>query len=170
MKLANVCLHWLPPDSCSAVPPPPQPLGCFAFFAHHSMPGMCRDGAGSSSLRPIFHMIQSIITPLSPIRTTWNLVGTHCMLYESLKQIAFNSHDYNLEHQRKEVSTAGGKGASPGGGVMTLHDYGYLPPEFLKSYPVSEWNFQIYTLPRSLTFLQGFFWGDLLLCKFLLLC
>ena len=25
-----------------------------------------------------------------------------------------------------------------GGGVMTLHDYGYLPPEFLKSYPVSE--------------------------------
>ena len=23
-------------------------------------------------------------------------------------------------------------------GVMTLHDYGYLPPEFLKSYPVSE--------------------------------
>ena len=24
-----------------------------------------------------------------------------------------------------------------GGGVMTLHDYGYLPPEFLKSYPVS---------------------------------
>ena len=26
----------------------------------------------------------------------------------------------------------------PGGGVMTLHDYGYLLPEFLKSYPVSE--------------------------------
>ena len=26
----------------------------------------------------------------------------------------------------------------PGGGVMTFHDYGYLPPEFLKSYPVSE--------------------------------
>ena len=26
----------------------------------------------------------------------------------------------------------------PGGGVMTLHDYGYLPPKFLKSYPVSE--------------------------------
>ena len=25
-----------------------------------------------------------------------------------------------------------------GGGVMTLHDYGYLPPEFLRSYPVSE--------------------------------
>ena len=24
------------------------------------------------------------------------------------------------------------------GGVMTLHDYGYLPPEFLESYPVSE--------------------------------
>ena len=23
-------------------------------------------------------------------------------------------------------------------GVLTLHDYGYLPPEFLKSYPVSE--------------------------------
>ena len=59
----------------------------------------------------------------------------------------------------------------PGGGVMTLHNYGYLPPEFLKSYPVSEWNFQIYTLPRSLTFFfQGFFLGNLLLCKFLLLC
>ena len=26
----------------------------------------------------------------------------------------------------------------PGGGVMTIHDYGYLPPGFLKSYPVSE--------------------------------
>ena len=26
----------------------------------------------------------------------------------------------------------------PGGGVMTLHDYRYLPPEVLKSYPVSE--------------------------------
>ena len=25
-----------------------------------------------------------------------------------------------------------------GGGGMTLHDYGYLPPEVLKSYPVSE--------------------------------
>ena len=24
------------------------------------------------------------------------------------------------------------------GGVMTIHDYGYLPPGFLKSYPVSE--------------------------------
>ena len=24
------------------------------------------------------------------------------------------------------------------GGVMTLHDCGYLPPGFLKSYPVSE--------------------------------
>ena len=42
------------------------------------------------------------------------------------------------------------------GGVMTLHDHGYLPPEFLKSYPVSEWNFQIYTLPRSLAFFRGF--------------
>ena len=40
---------------------------------------------------------------------------------------------------------------------MTLDDYGYLPPKFLKSYPVSECNFQIYTLPRSLTFFQGFF-------------
>ena len=29
-------------------------------------------------------------------------------------------------------------GCNPGGGVMTLHDYGYLPPELLKSYPVSE--------------------------------
>ena len=58
-----------------------------------------------------------------------------------------------------------------GGGVMTLHDYGYLPPEFLKSYPVSEWNFQIYTLPRSLAFFQGLFLeGNLLLCKFPLLC
>ena len=43
---------------------------------------------------------------------------------------------------------------------MTLHDYGYLPPEFLKSHPVSERNFQIYTLPRSLTFFQGFFRGQ----------
>ena len=24
------------------------------------------------------------------------------------------------------------------GGVMTFHDYGYLPPGYLKSYPVSE--------------------------------
>ena len=45
------------------------------------------------------------------------------------------------------------------GGVMTLHDYGYLLPEFLKSYPVSERNFQIYTLPRSLAFFLGFFQG-----------
>ena len=47
--------------------------------------------------------------------------------------------------------------APGGGGVMTLHDYGYLPPGFLKSYPVSERNFQIYTLPRSLAFFRGFF-------------
>ena len=45
----------------------------------------------------------------------------------------------------------------PGGGIMTLHDYGYLPPGFLKSYPVSEWNFHIYTLPWSLAFFRGFF-------------
>ena len=44
-----------------------------------------------------------------------------------------------------------------GGGIMTPHDYGYLPPGFLMSYPVSEWNFQIYTLPRSLAFFRGFF-------------
>ena len=25
-----------------------------------------------------------------------------------------------------------------GGGIMTLHDYGYLPPELLRSYPVSK--------------------------------
>ena len=43
---------------------------------------------------------------------------------------------------------------------MTLHDYGYLPPGFLKSYPVSERNFQIYTLPRSLAFFWGFFLGE----------
>ena len=54
------------------------------------------------------------------------------------------------------LRTAPGRG---GGGVMTLHDYGYQPPEFLKSYPVSERNFQIYTLPRSLAFFQGFLWG-----------
>ena len=42
---------------------------------------------------------------------------------------------------------------SPGGGVMTLHDYGYLPPGFLKSFGV---NFQIYTLPRCLAFFLGF--------------
>ena len=48
--------------------------------------------------------------------------------------------------------------AGGGGGVMTLHEY--LPPEFLKSYPVSEWNFQIYTLPRSLAFFRGFFLGE----------
>ena len=29
-------------------------------------------------------------------------------------------------------------GEHSGGGVMTLHDYGYLPPEFLESYPASE--------------------------------
>ena len=53
------------------------------------------------------------------------------------------------------ICTGGG-----GGRVMTLHDYGYLLPEFFKSYPVpvSEWNFQLYTLPRSLAFFQGFFW------------
>ena len=44
---------------------------------------------------------------------------------------------------------------------MTLHDYGYLPPEFLKSYPVSELNFQIYILPQSLAFFQGCFRGGL---------
>ena len=43
---------------------------------------------------------------------------------------------------------------------MTLHDYGYLLPEFFKSYPVpvSERNFQFYTLPRNQAFFQGFFW------------
>ena len=61
-----------------------------------------------------------------------------------------------------------------GGGAMTFHDYGYLLPEFFKSYPVpvSEWNFQLYTLPRSLAFFLGFFWRtggggqNLLLSKF----
>ena len=46
---------------------------------------------------------------------------------------------------------------------MTLHDYGYLPPGFLKSYPVSERNFQIYTLPRSLAFFRGFFWESIVM-------
>ena len=55
----------------------------------------------------------------------------------------------------------------PRGGVMTLHDYGYLPPGFLKSYPVSERNFQIYTLPRSLAFFRGFFWGIYCYANFL---
>ena len=44
---------------------------------------------------------------------------------------------------------------------MTLNDYGYLPPEFLKSYPVSEQNFQIYTLTWSLAIFQGFFRGEI---------
>ena len=48
---------------------------------------------------------------------------------------------------------------------MTLHDYGYLPQEFLKSHPVSELNFQIYTLPLSLTFFQGFFLGESIVMK-----
>ena len=48
-----------------------------------------------------------------------------------------------------------------GEGVLTLHDYGYLPPEFLRSYPVSELNSQIYTLPRSLAFFQEFFQGGI---------
>ena len=52
-------------------------------------------------------------------------------------------------------------------GVMTLNDYGYLPPGFLKSYPVSEQNFQIYTLPRSLAFFRGFFWGIYCYANFL---
>ena len=50
---------------------------------------------------------------------------------------------------------------------MTLHDYGYLPPGFLKSYPVSERNFQIYTLPRTLAFFRGFFWGIYCYANFL---
>ena len=41
-----------------------------------------------------------------------------------------NKTEYSLFHI---YSPRGG-----GGGVMTLHDYGYLPPEFLKSHPVSE--------------------------------
>ena len=46
------------------------------------------------------------------------------------------------------------------GGVMTLHDYGYLPPEFLKSYPVSEWNFQKYTPCLGVWLsVRGFFGG-----------
>ena len=46
------------------------------------------------------------------------------------------------------LTARGGRGFAqlslPGGsgfripGVMTLHDYGYLPPEVLRSYPVSE--------------------------------
>ena len=37
------------------------------------------------------------------------------------------------------ISALGGSqdGVSPPG-VMKLHDYGYLPPEVFKSYPVSE--------------------------------
>ena len=50
---------------------------------------------------------------------------------------------------------------------MTLHDYRYLPPGFLKSYPVTEWNFQIYTLPRSLAFFRGFFLGIYCYANFL---
>ena len=54
----------------------------------------------------------------------------------------------------------------PGGGVMTLHDYGYLPPGFLKSYPASEWNFQIYTASES-GFLPGIFFGIYCYANFL---
>ena len=46
-----------------------------------------------------------------------------------------------------------------GGGGNDTPSLRVLPPEFLKSYPVSEWNFQIYTLPQSLAFFQGFFRG-----------
>ena len=31
-----------------------------------------------------------------------------------------------------------GRVRKSGGGVITFHHYGYLPPEFSKSYPVSE--------------------------------
>ena len=44
---------------------------------------------------------------------------------------------------------------------MTLHIYGYLTLEFLKSYLVSEGNFQIYTLPWSLAFFRDFFGGGI---------
>ena len=44
-----------------------------------------------------------------------------------------NPHTY-----RKYLSHFESWQRGPGGGVMTLHDYGYLPPEVLKSYHVSE--------------------------------
>ena len=54
---------------------------------------------------------------------------------------------------------------------MTLHDYEYLPPEFLRSYPGFGVKFSnIHSVSES-SFLPGFFQGEgnLLLCKFLLL-
>ena len=50
----------------------------------------------------------------------------------------------------------------PGGGgeVMTLHDYGYLPPEFLRVTLCRSEIFKYTPLPRSLTFFHGFFRGE----------
>ena len=52
----------------------------------------------------------------------------------------FNSRNFfSRPHSESKIKITITNGAAPGGGrVMTLHDNGYLPPEFLKSYPVSE--------------------------------
>ena len=42
------------------------------------------------------------------------------------------NYDHDNDQFRVKTKRPGGRG------VMTFHDYGYLPPEFLKSYPVSE--------------------------------
>ena len=49
-----------------------------------------------------------------------------------------NSQNLLAKSMRSTILTLAFKGKDPGGGVMTFHAYGYLPPEFLKSYPVSE--------------------------------
>ena len=54
-------------------------------------------------------------------------------------------------------------------GVMILHDYGYLLPKFLTTYPVSEWNSQIYTLSRSVAFFQELFHGESIVMQIFLL-
>ena len=58
---------------------------------------------------------------------------------------------------------------------MTLHDYGYLPPEFFKSEifkytPCFRVKFSNIHPASEFDFLSEIFLGNLLLCKFLLLC
>ena len=61
---------------------------------------------------------------------SWKTANLDCFVLPDLE----NPHTY-----RKYLTHLESWQRGPGGrGVMTLHDYGYLPPEVLKSYPVSE--------------------------------
>ena len=77
-----------------------------------------------------------------------------------------NDGELNGQHENNS-SKAWIPGMGGGGGNDT--PWLRVPAvRIFKSYPVSEWNFQIYTLPRSVTFFRDFFGGSIVMKIFIL--